>query len=238
MKQFPIVLASLLSILVLGCGSDAQPTTHNLSMVVDKTEGSQVTHSAYFALKTLKKTPLYDGMNLRLTTISDTRYNQTQRFVMDTGATGWLANDHQRRTARRVLLKHFKDSLDVLNNRQQSYTRSEVFRLVVSELNVLASATGNRKLVLISDLKENSSFFSVYTPNQLRLLNRNLEGATSLFEANASLVEDLSGITVEIIYQPTLKDDALFARLVLLYQSILEPRGAIVRVGNQNTINL
>ncbi|MCF6319233.1 MAG: hypothetical protein L3J83_08155 [Proteobacteria bacterium] len=238
MKTNYILFVSVLSILILGCEAPIEPTQHIVSVAIDQTEGNAFKQSGDFILNDLKTTPLSDGIELSLIPISDTRYNSKQSFVLNTGATGWMANDDSRRNERKYLFKRFKDSLSVLNSSETILERSDIFRVVTAELNALASKTGQRKLFVFSDLKEHSSVFSVYSPKQLRLLYRNPKAVVSIFESSVALADDLSDIIVVIVYKPTLEDEALFSGLVLLYKMILESRGAIVSVGYHNTITI
>ena len=228
----------MIFILILGCDGNIESIQNSLSVAIDQTEGNSYRLSSDFILNELKTIGLQDGIELSLIAISDTRYTIKQRFLLEQGETGWLANEDLRRKQRKLLFKRFKDSLVAFNSNTKILDRSEVFRVVVTELNRLALNTGNRKLIISSDLKEHSSIFSVYNPNGLRLLLNKPKEVVSIFESSVSLMSDLSGITIQLIHKPSLQEAELYSKLVSLYTIILESRGATVVVGYHNTITI
>jgi len=238
MKKSSIYLVGVLFLFIIGCEDASEPTTHSISVAIDHTEANRFRLPSGFILDPLRKTNVADGIELSLIPIADTRYHAKQSFVLDKGATGWMANEHQRRNERRLLFQRFEDSLAVLNANSNELQRSDIFRVIASELNTLATKTGKRQLIISSDLKEHSSMFSVYDVTQLQILHDNPEQVVKTFESSVNLVDDLSGISIRIVYEPTLEDEELFSQLIILYQSILEPRGAELSVGHHNTINI
>ena len=231
------LLVNACILLVLGCEAPEAPITHYVSVAIDKTEANTTPLSSDFILNTLKNSQLADGMELALLPISDIRYSSKLVFVLDKGEVGWLANEDARRGRRNHVFKRFKDSLAVLNTTQQNLKRSNIYRVIVRELNSLATKTGKRSLIISSDLKEHS-FFSVYNATDVHSLFNTPKAVQSTFESVIPLTDHLSGITVVIVYKPSLKDDELFSRLIKLYTSILESRGATVTIGNANTITM
>ncbi len=99
------------------------------------------------------------------------------------------------------------------------------------ELNRLASSDASvKKLIIYSDLTENSDWFSFFKKtNQNKLLKRPhiIEKA---FLKEYKLNDNLSGIQIYLVYQPTLETETIYRKLSALYKSILEKRGAIVHI--------
>lgn len=238
MRTIQITVTMIICILFLGCSNDEIVTTHHISVAIDQTEVKPFAFSSKPIIEQLNQVPLHDGITLSLIPISDTRYTKKQSFVLPQGQTGLMANEDERRNKRRALFTTFSDSLAVLNTNVTERKRSDIFRVVAKELNELSSKTGKRNLVICSDLQSHNDFFSVYNKSQLQLLYNNPSAVKKRFESATALADNLHGITVVIAYSPTLKDEKLFSSLVALYTSILEPRGASVRVGYDNTTTL
>jgi len=238
MKNTGILSIALFLLVTIGCEDTTEPTTHIISVAIDQTGAIGFQLRSELVLGTLHKTDWNDGIELSLIPITDIRYHSKQSFVLEKGATGWMANENERRNQRRHLFQRFEDSLAMLNANSKELQRSDIFRVVVKELNVLAVKTGKRQLIISSDLKEHNGMFSVYAVTQLQILYDNPREVVRTFESSVNLANDLSGISIHIVYLPTLQDEELFSRLVAVYKSILEPRGATITVGQHNTISI
>ncbi|QMU66229.1 MAG: hypothetical protein GKR88_19395 [Flavobacteriaceae bacterium] len=235
MKRYLFVL--FLLTLLTSCEDEIMPSQHTVSILIDRTDPEGYAPSGEFILRALPKVHLADGLELSITNIGDTHYNERQSFLLEKGETGWLANEDKRRKQYKFLKKQFADSLTAFNARDYQYIRSDIFRSLAKELNRLGRKKGKRALWLFSDLKEHS-FFSVYNPKDVYRLAKDPEKVAREFESSIPLVENLSGVTLVIIYKPTLDDTELFSQLVRLYRTILEPKGGIIKIGIQNQIRL
>ncbi|WP_452597571.1 hypothetical protein [Pontimicrobium sp. MEBiC01747] len=238
MRTIQITVAMIICILFQGCSDTEVPTTHYLSVAIDQTEKDRFKVPSDPIIKQLKTTALHDGITLSLIPISETRYTQKQSFVLTQGETALMANEDLRRGKRRALFTSFQKALAILNANDTERTRSDIFRTVAKELNELAQKEGKRTLVVSSDLQSHNDIFSVHNRLQLQQLYTNPKAVKKRFESATTLADNLQGITVIIAYNPSLKDEKLFSHLVALYRSILEPRGAIVHVGFDNTTTL
>jgi hypothetical protein len=113
---------------------------------------------------------------------------------------------------------------------------SECFKAISSELNLLVQSNSkNRFLLVFSNLYENSSILSVYDKTNNRLLAQNPRKIADQFEKTHLLPESLKGIKVFFLFQPvTREEDQKYLELVSVYRSLLESRGATVRVQANN----
>lgn len=227
MKQIIILCITLT--LLHACEEVPTPINNTLSVIVDRTEETQEVTSSYL-LKFLEPQNIYDGIEISLLNISDTKYNDRQSFEIGQGKTGMLSNEDQRRKRIRLLKKQFDKQLKASNQKTYDYQRSDIFRVFAKELNRLSKLDGNRSLVLISDLKEHSPVFSVYGKGKQQLFNH-LDDVKKVFESSINIEDNLQGITIYIMYQPNVSDAELFSQLITLYKSIVESRGATVIVG-------
>ncbi len=204
-----------------------QPTTEHLSVVIDKTDADSYQPNAEEIFSYLKQEHSSDGLNLTLRYVAETRYAPSHQFQLTRGAVGFLSNEDTRRRKRKRLLAQFKDTLT--NYKKSLSPRSEIFRLVVSELNKLSKVTGSRTLLLFADLKEHS-FYSVYKKHDVQELLRNPKRIQERFENATTIPNDLTGIALHIIYTPNLKEDQIFTAMIDLYRKVFESRGANIEI--------
>lgn len=223
--------------LFTGC-KEYTPTHQHLSVIIDLTDKDNYRPTPKQVLNYIAKGHESDGLELSLRYVAETRYAPKHHFSLPQGEVGWLANEDMRRRKRKHLLGQFSDTLSTLNKVQKPLPRSEIFRLVIEEVTHLSKQKGKRTLLLYSDLKEFSPLISVYdTRQQARLLKSPQEMAAKL-ASGIELPHDLSGITIHILYVPSLEDDPLFTAMVAVYREVLEPLGAEIRVGIHDKITL
>lgn len=224
----------LLVILFTRC-NEYLPTEQHLSVIVDLTDVDSEKPSYKEVVSYLKKGHASDGLSLSLRFVSETRYAPTYQFELPIGETGLLSNEDTRRTKKKLLLRQFKDTLGGIQN--ELSPRSEIFRVVVDELNRLSTRKGNRTLLLFSNLEEHS-FFSVYNKKSVQQLLSQPELVVEQFKSEVNLNDNLSGITLQIIYTPSLEEDRVFTAMIELYQSLLESRGVVLKVITEKKVLL
>ncbi|MFD2565904.1 hypothetical protein [Pseudotenacibaculum haliotis] len=230
-------LAIILIVLFIGCDKH-NPKTQYLSTIIDLSEEGSYKPTSKEILSYLKKGHHSDGIEISLRYVSETRYAPKYQFVLQQGEVGWLSNEDTQRRKKRLLLKQFKDTLQSTLESQQPLQRSEIFRLVVDELEHLSKQKGKRTLLLVSDIKEHSSLFSMYDKGQLQKLLREPMTLVELFQDHVVIPENLSGITLHILYRPKPEEDLGFTAMVALYRSLFESRGATVKVSQVHIITL
>lgn len=234
MKNLMVCLAiSLLT----GC-EQYEPKDQFLSTIIDLTDTPAYLPKAEEILSHLKDGQDSDGLTLSLRYVAETRYSSRKLFSLGKGETGLLSNEDARRRKRKVLLKQFSDTLQVYNNHEQEIPRSEILRLVVDELKTLSKVSGTKAILLYSNLKEHSSLLSLYNSRDVAKLYASVEKLANGLAEKLELPDELHGITLHILYVPTLEQDRLFTAMVELYRELLEPRGVSVIVGNTNQITI
>jgi len=227
-----------LMILFLTACEEYQPNHQHLSVIIDLTDTDSYRPRPEELLSHLHTAHESDGLSLYLRYVAETRYASRQLFSLAKGETGLLSNEDQRRRKRKALFQRFSDTLTAENSKQKELPRSEILRLVADELSELSKQTGDRKLLLYSNLQEHSDLISLYRPkDQERILRSPKKVAASLVK-KLSLPNDLSGIAIHIRYTPTLEDDKYYTAMVQLYRELLEPLGATLIVGMDNHIKL
>lgn len=235
MKTKCLLLITLLSITFTNCTDTITPKMHYLTLAIDQTEGISFSLSHDQVLQPMQDVPLHDGIELSIIKITDFHYADKYSLITDTGETGWLANDHERLLERKKLFASFRETLTPFYSDTARTNRSDIYRVVIKEVNELAEKSGSKTLVIDSNLQEHS-FFSVYNKTHLHQLFHNLEAVVKRFESAHAPHDDLTGITVIIAQSPTPEDQKLFTQLLRLYRNILEPRGATLQVGMNQKI--
>lgn len=224
----------ILCVLLLQCQEYA-PKSHYLSTIIDLTEEGSSPPSYEHVLSHLDQANEKDGLELSLRYVCETRYADRYQFSLPIGETGWFSNEHDRRSKHKKLLSRFRQALDRYETMQ--CLRSEIFRLVAEEAVYLSKLKGSRQILLYSDLKQHSPLFSVYDNKQLNKLYNNTEGVADYFSKVLPEV-DLTGITINILFSPKLRDDRLFTAMVDVYRKVLEPKGASVNVIKNHRVAL
>ena len=228
------ILKLIVLLLFLGCEQQT-PVTQHLSVIIDLTDTKNEKPKAKEIIDYLDKSHPSDGLGISLCYVSETRYTPKYQFILQQSEVGWLSNEDTQRRKKKKLLQQFKDTLN--HHKLEESPRSEIFRLVCNELNNLSKKSGKKKLLLYSDLKENS-FFSVYQQwDVIRLLNHQ-DSVMKEFLSNVNLPDDLSNISLQIIYSPNLEEDKVFTAMVELYQSIFEQRGVQIDISNEKKVVL
>lgn len=239
MKYLHHILVTIaLAILALGCANETPSTNHVISIAVDLSEVDSFRPKVDAVLERLESDNIFDGIELSYIPIKDTRYTERLTFVLSQSASDWSSNEDTRRTLRRQLFQRFGDTLAKYSAGTTPLRYSIIFGTVVSELNELATRQGKRKLIVVSDLKEHNSIFSIYDPKQARQLLKHPDKVRERFEAVAPLADELSGVHLEIIHSPNPEDEQLFSAMVALYRSCIESRGGTLSIGNQKTVKL
>ncbi|WP_439131461.1 hypothetical protein [Polaribacter sp.] len=229
MKQLSLFI---LVLIMISC-EDHIPTTQHLSVIVDVTDAKHAKPKTNDVLNYLEQGSPSDGLEITLRYVSETRYAPKYQFILRESAVGWLSNEDTQRRRKKKLLQQFKDTLE--HTQIKESPRSEIFRLVCSEIKSLNKKEGAKKLVLFSDLREHS-FFSVYQKYDVGKLLHQEEQVLQKFIRQAELPEDLSGIALYIVYSPKLKEDEIFTAMIKLYQSIFESRGVELHISNEKKV--
>jgi len=230
MKKIFITLLKIafISIGFSACESSEQPSnTQRLSVFIDRT-GNPIQPSSEQLFNHLDTSRVFDGFSLSLMNVTDNPYNKSERFEIPATSAGLLSNEDERRRRIKVF-KHKVSECLILSNRQNyNYQQSVIFEVVVKELARLSKYKDGGVLVLYSDLQEHNSEFNSYRRlNKLSLEKR--------FKNELSALE-LTNIKLYITYQPdTPSQSKQFSNMLQLYQSILEPKGLKIYVGDTNT---
>jgi hypothetical protein len=176
----------------------------------------------------------WNGAAFRFSDLTDVSFNRVSEASIE-NANQWLSNEIERDKE----IQKFKDDVSktISTNEPIGKEHSSVYFPIASELTYLSQSRADRKILLVySDLMENDLDISLYSKQELELLNTNLDSLKGIFEKRKAL-SSLQGIEVYFIYQPNNAVEDKDYRLVSdFYRSLLESKGAIVHI-SANLIN-
>lgn len=141
---------------------------------------------------------------------------------------------------RKHLINAFYDSvnhaIDVANSVSDTFqelSNSEVYRIIVSELELLSKRKTDRSYLLVySDLRERSGLWDSYENP-----NASPQDIASAMATQCSFPTDLDHVTVFLLFQPmTIEEDKSFRQMQEAYKILLTQGGAKVIVQSSNTL--
>ena len=136
----------------------------------------------------------------------------------------------------------YNDIRTLINRRindSSSLVRSQCFRAISRELDLLVKQNSKRKILLVySNCYENSPIASIPSQEGWEQLEERPNEIISLFEKIKLLPNDLSGIKIVFVYQPiSIEDDKRYNAIISIYKAMLEKRQAKVIIQAENTFS-
>jgi hypothetical protein len=243
MKTSKLLLASC--ILCAAC-QHQQEAKHSTQIVTvtDKTDHLSILPAAdpilhLFGLNRDKNNEAY----FRIASISDKQLNPAIEYHLPDGPSTESNNSQDDPYYREKVLLNFYSNVkkaieefNAISRRDSTLKNSECFATIASELQRMASHHAERNILLVfSDLQEKSDLFNCYPVSSQELLRKTPGKVLERFNNTHLLPNHLNGFDVYFVYQPnTREDDKRFAGMISIYKSLLESRGARVKVQADN----
>lgn len=225
-----ITIIAVIFALLPSCNAPKSPKTSLALVGHDRTEQMTAHPDAASLLPflSLDEDP-NQGAEIDFFDVTDVSLNKYVTFSL-AAEKGSLANPFTRKRQIAKFKSDIDNYLDTAAHDTVGHDRSSVYHPMVSALTELAQSTAtDRTLILYSDLAENENDISFYRPGTLALLRSDPDRIAAELAAKAPLPDDLSGIRVYFIYQPSNpQSDALFQTVSSFYKSLLEKRNATV----------
>jgi hypothetical protein len=179
----------------------------------------------------------YDGAELRLFLINDISESKSTTRRLPEGTPGMMG---QNPLDRLDDIKKFSrgigaDFTSLLREAQWQKKQSKIYQNLCRELNNLARANSDKKVVIIySDMLENSNLFSFYGSG-IEKVHRYIE---DMDQARQELMKDcelpdLSGVELNIVTLRTKQNDEKVNLASQFWTRFLQQRGAVVRFGSE-----
>jgi hypothetical protein len=236
MKIFlSILITGIAATLLVACTMQT-PSTTEIIVLFDITDAqlAQPNPDEILALCNLQNK--WDGLVFRFIDLTDVSYNRISVAKLET-KNEWLSNEMEQDKE----IKSFKNEvLAIMANRKNDIigkNNSSIYLPIASELNRLSKVkTGNKLLIIYSDLMENTENLSFYRKSDFSLLKENPKQVQEQLEKLATL-NSLSGIEAWFIYQPSeTKSDQDFQIVSGFYKKLLEDKGAKVTISANLTL--
>lgn len=233
MKTLLSIIVSITAavILLVACTKQPLPGTIEISVMKDVTDKqlAEPDVNEIYPLYGISPDSL-SGAVFRFKNLSDVSYTYEAEAKIE-AQDFWTSNELDRIKES----KRFKSSIaDIITKAEQTTTgknNSSIYIPIANELNRLAKSKSQKRILIVySDLMENSYSLSFYNKKTLAQLKSNPEAITKQF-VQLKALQNLSGIQVYFIYQPTdTYSDQTFNIVSGFYKKLLESKGATVNI--------
>lgn len=221
----------LLSLVLLAACSQSTPTTYYTTVMIDCTETDGYKPSAEVLRAHAILPEQRAGKYFSIIPINDLAFNQHNGVFITRSDVG-ISYDEM---SRKVVVTDYENKVDSLlmelDKLHFGTNHSQIFRAMLTEARFLMKQECDYKtMICYTDLEENSPFFSLGNRAHRSLMD-DPSALQAFFEAQYNLSEDESfeGLTIEIHYIPSFKNERSFDVFFELYKNIFESRGATVR---------
>lgn len=180
------------------------------------------------------------GAIFRITSTTDVVLNPAIEAVLPNNTITQKENENDdpyyREKRIQVFYSQVREALKAYNQTIKDsvkYHYSECFRSICNEIVKLHKNNTESKLIVYSDLQENSGLGTVYTKNGLT--DKSLKAIEKVYLQVNLLPQKIENLTVYFIFQPHNRDeDNGFRKMFAIFQKILETHGAkvILQSGN------
>jgi hypothetical protein len=225
MKNIYVMMCILLFV---GCTTE-EPTVQYTTVLIDTTESNGYKPSAEELQKEAILKQKIDSKYFSIQVINDLGHNIKRGVFISPAETGVFYDE----LTRNMVVDDYYQKVDSLllnlDSLKFGTNHSQIFRAVLGEARFLMEHKAERKLIIYSDLQENSSAFSVRNSSHKKLL-KNLDQMVLHFEEQFDLKKDESfkGLSIQIHHVPTSDTEQSFDVFLAMYTLIFESRGASV----------
>jgi hypothetical protein len=238
MKQYTMYL---LLLCLIACKHKQEPPALSVAITIlyDPTDTRQIQPSAEFplGLYELDKNKQSEAY-FRITSTTDMVVNPSKEvyLLQSTITEKANVNDDPYYREKNVLAFYkevrqtFKDNTNIIQD-QKVYHHSECFRTICREITELKKKKCTKSILIIyGDLQECSDVATVYKSNEIDTAR-----IKKVFNKTKLLPDTLTGLTVYVLFQPRDRiEDKKFMSMYVLYQELLETRGANIVLQSTN----
>lgn len=173
----------------------------------------------------------YDAGIYRQSFVTETFLNYTHQFQLKGISSVLMSNSFDREEEIKTFKNQIGSAVLEIQNAKMNRPSSSVYVPICRELIRLSKSNSNRKILLAyTDLKENSDYLSFLSRESRRDLENNPEKIEDYLLNEMPLPQELNGIEIYFIHEPSGNDNFLFKRLSRVYKSMIEKRGGKVYI--------
>jgi hypothetical protein len=237
-KLFIYCLLFIIFLMVLiSCQTNASKNyeTTECSVLIDITSSNMpsLKHISSEELIKLYKLDVanFDAGIYRQAFLTETFLNYTHQHLLNGVPSVLMNNSFDREEAIEAFKNQIGSAVDEIQHAEMNRPSSSVYVPICRELTRLSRSKSERKILLgYTDLKENSDYLSFLSEKARSDLEHSPDKIENYLQLEMPLPEDLTGITVYFIHEPSGADNFLFKRLSRVYKSMIENRGGKVYI--------
>lgn len=238
MKTAAITILAAILLITGGCvyfynNSSENAYDYEITIAVDRTGSHSVSMPGRETIRQAAevKNELWSGYLVRLITLSDVDLNKVYEVKIEPEFR-FTANEYSRKKKMESFRQELDTAIDKLLSEPLGRPSSSLYIPIIKELEVLSvSKAKNRRLVVFSDLLEESSLMKLDEKKTLALLKQKSDSIAAILEKEAP-VPSLNGIEIYMIYEPVNSTDSDQHRIISnFYKKIFEQKGAKVFIG-------
>lgn len=238
MKTTAITILTAILLTTGGCvyiynNSSESAYDYEITVAVDRTGSHSVSMPGRETIKQAAevKNELWSGYLVHLVTLSDVDLNKVYEVKIEPEFR-FTANEYARKKKMENFRQELDTAIDKLLSEPAGRPSSSLYVPVMGTLERLsASKAKNKRLVVFSDLLEESSLVKFDEKKTLTLLRQKPDSIAAILEKEAP-VPSLNGIEIYMIYEPVNSTDSDQHRIISnFYKKIFEQKGAKVFIG-------
>lgn len=232
MKSNLFIIFSI--VLFSSCGEKTiQPDFTCVSVLLDVTDSlNAVQHLTGKEITTLLPINPLSGANVSLIPITNLHGNRTRAIVLE-AADAYSSNELFRKEEVAKFKRKIDSAILDVKNAQIGRDGTLVFEAISNQLQKLyeCKSCTERKLVIVSDLRENSRDLNLYDSIQFNAFTSKPKAFCIWMDKHCPVPNNISGITIYLIHEPdNVADDTAFAKLSELLKVYLISKGATVYI--------
>lgn len=235
-STFIIILAIVACVIGFAACKTSYQTEDNVALLdVTEPDFIHVSSSSLKENSSIKINP-NNGIRTQLSTLTEMAYNPVEVLAVAPITRPLLANEYERKQEIKKYHLQLDSLINGLGNNRMERDGSVIYQTIAREINAQAKRKADIKNMIInSDLREHSELMDFYESNIINAVVKDMDSTINLIIPKlekAYPLEDLSGITVHLIYQPrTALQSKRFNFTSALYKRMLESHGAKVMIG-------
>jgi hypothetical protein len=241
MKHPNVFITLVLPFIFSTCteNNNVKPLTNQLRIIVDVTDSATIQPDSISVLRFFNvHKDKQNGATIGITTITDKVLNPTTEISLpnyiESQKEQTRDDIHYRDKEIKAFYSDILKALRIENVPDVKCTPlkySECFKILCKQLQILAHSMneGKKEVWVYGDMLENSNLYQAY--KQPLSTEQERKELIQTFEHTNLLPNDLQGISVRFFYTPPSRaTDSLYGNMILVYQTLLEKRGATLFV--------
>ena len=230
------LIISTLFIVFSACSNPSRISNNLIYVMIDQTDTSlnyqNIVKSSIIKIVNLsglsKDGSSPNGCTIKKFDINSLSDNKSKEAVIGCGSVG-LSGDNplDRNDDIKMFIKNTESILAPDNSKSGTFSQSKIYQNVCRELNVMTSNNQTfttRRLVIFSDMLENSDLFSIYRSNIDFNNEEKLDEVLQEMEKSDCILPDLSNVEIYIVVSRSEDNDEIINKSAKLWEYIFNSK--------------